>query len=452
MTQLLNLINLISITENDAGSVLLQLEKDFLALDEKQKFSKEKQPTPGEAPILEINNRQFEKIILTPLLMDFGHSGSEQIEHIFYKEMPKKPISEQILDTYYGIKNYLKKSEFQIFEIFPFLGINPKLYSLGFVIDDPEGKLKDPVEDFKAKFGKIDYIVNNCKVLIYEKLSLAEITAWLKLITNKVDSTRKEEIHKDLLKYQKENDYSNNLIQLLSTYFEEYTGDYNDFHNHFQKHFIKKSIDGNPSKIGSFFFSGIKLYPPLGFDPWPEEDELELSKVNYLYQFCHDKQIPITIHTGYNGFVTSPKARQFTNPKVWEKILPHYKNLKINFAHFGIKETIGRFKKSPWTKTILNYILDPEYKNIYTDFACKGVDPSLYDTLSLWLDDLEENDRTKLEKRILFGTDFQANLFKIDSYKKYISLFFGAVKKFSLTQDREILFSSTNPKEFLFKK
>lgn len=30
-------------------------------------------------------------------------------------------------------------------------------------------------------------------------------------------------------------------------------------------------------------FSGIKLYPPLGFDPWPDEERIHLEKVKRLY-------------------------------------------------------------------------------------------------------------------------------------------------------------------------
>jgi hypothetical protein len=38
----------------------------------------------------------------------------------------------------------------------------------------------------------------------------------------------------------------------------------------------------------NYIFAGIKLYPPLGYDPWPAKNE-EREKVKLLYHKCLEK-------------------------------------------------------------------------------------------------------------------------------------------------------------------
>ena len=69
--------------------------------------------------------------------------------------------------------------------------------------------------------------------------------------------------------------------------------------------------DQNKDKI----FKGIKLYPPLGTNPWPEEKE-ERTKVEFIYSFCIENKLGIITHCDDQGFrgVTAKTAQQYTNP------------------------------------------------------------------------------------------------------------------------------------------
>ena len=69
-------------------------------------------------------------------------------------------------------------------------------------------------------------------------------------------------------------------------------------------------------------FFGVKLYPPLGFDPWPQ-DTNELKKVRYLYSFCEKNRVPIITHCDDQGFkgINPLEAWKFTDPASWKTVL-----------------------------------------------------------------------------------------------------------------------------------
>jgi len=85
------------------------------------------------------------------------------------------------------------------------------------------------------------------------------------------------------------------------------------------------------------FCYGVKLYPPLGFNPWPIDDEAEMEKVRFIYQLCESKQIPITTHCDDQGFrtISTKSAWEYSAPRTWSKVLDEYPDLIIDFAHYG---------------------------------------------------------------------------------------------------------------------
>ena len=70
---------------------------------------------------------------------------------------------------------------------------------------------------------------------------------------------------------------------------------------------------------------GIKIYPPLGFQPWPDNRK-ELEKNRYLYAFCEKHRIPIITHTDDQGFrgVSADDAWAYTDPEAWRTVLENY--------------------------------------------------------------------------------------------------------------------------------
>jgi len=187
----------------------------------------------------------------------------------------------------------------------------------------------------------------------------------------------------------------------------------------------------------TYFFAGIKLYPPMDFDPWPEEDEKELEKVRFLYSECIRKKLPITVHCSDGGFVTSPNAALYSDPsQKWQKVLsnPEFSNLRINFAHLG-SQSGG---KSDWQKTIFNTI--EKNRNVYTDCSCITPQSKDYEAISNLMN-------SKTESNILFGTDFVINLLWSGSYNEYLDNF---VLNQYLSESQKDLMCNTNPEKFLF--
>lgn len=339
--------NLLVIMEHDSDTVfeLLSQEIEGQLLEEGK---------------LQMGCFRYDKIVLTPLMMDFGYKNMTN-PHLYYNLIPvQKPIVEQVLDLFNGIKSYYHRSEKEqrFFEIYPFLGINTANY--------------------------------------------------------------------ELIKIEK----------MLDKYFGTYRGKPADFAANLGK------FTGDIDEMGSNFFSGIKVYPPLGFDPWPEEKG-ERKKAELLYEFCTKKNIPITTHCSNGGYriIDSQIADIFTSPQRWELVLKRYPQLKLNFGHLG-NQSKG---KNQWGQEILSLIL--KYENVYGDFSCRGFNNKYYQSLKQTLDQGDSEFKKRVRERILFGSDFTVNLLWADSYHNYFKIFRDTPY---FTDQEKHAFSSLNPENFLF--
>jgi len=350
--------NLLAVMENDIGSFFLLIE-DYLKQDKKSPFVQE-----GK---LKIGGNEYTRIVLTPLMMDFGYKKIKDDPNTYYKELSNKPIVEQVTDVFNGIRKYKKTRPDRMLEIYPFLGINTKNYDMG------------------------------------------------------------------------------RVEKMLNKYFSNYTGSREDFQKNMGE------FDGNIDNLGSNSFAGIKVYPPLGFDPWPDNEE-ELKKCEYLYDYCCKKNIPITAHGSEAGFVVVPKkkAKEYTQISRWEKVLSQekYSKLKLNLAHFPLQEKImGIFPKRKRLNEILELV--KKYDNVYVDISNRAINDVYYDSLRKEIDKAPDDLKTKLKTHILFGSDFTINLMLMDSYNQYLQIF-SQNNSFNATEKND--FCSTNPEQFLFPK
>jgi len=110
------IINLLSVMENEMGDFFLLMEEDLKSFIQVGKF--------------QIGEKAYDKIVLTPLMMDFGSKDIDQYPDIYYKELAEKPIVEQVLDVFNGITEFKDNSLLKKIEIYPFLGINTKNYGM----------------------------------------------------------------------------------------------------------------------------------------------------------------------------------------------------------------------------------------------------------------------------------------------------------------------------------
>ena len=185
-----------------------------------------------------------------------------------------------------------------------------------------------------------------------------------------------------------------------------------------------------------YAFAGIKVYPQLGFDPYPDYDDDKLKKVQELYRYCVEKRIPIITHCSDGGYKTKKDNNDLTSPlKKWKKVLDYYPDLTLNFAHFGHQAD----KKREWRDEIIR--LAEKYPNIYTDISCNDMSEKYYKDLK---DDLKKNPH--LQNKVLFGSDFALNMLasNSNSYTDSLSKFAEAELEH---QDR---LCNHNSERFLF--
>ena len=337
--------NLLALMENDLGAFFQFVEECL----------HEHIFTSGQ---LSIGSFTYNKLVLTPLIMDFGYKNMTNPSLHYFRKPIQKPVVEQVIDIFNGIKQfYSPESVGRILEIYPFLGINTANYS-------------------------------------QEQISM-----------------------------------------MLEKYFSSYRGEESDLFTKLGK------FDGDIEQMRSNFFAGIKVYPPLGFDPWPS-NQSELKKAESLYYYCEEKGIPITSHCSDGGFrvVDLKSAWEFTSPARWEKVLQKYSGLKLNLAHFGN----GRFSKK-WSDKIVSLI--EQYDQVYADFSCRGFDDDFYLSLHNLLHKGNDKTRERLMERVLFGSDFMINLLWMDSYCQYLKIFCDTPHFLAEEKDA---FCCLNPKRFLF--
>lgn len=348
--------NLLAVMENDIGSFFLLME-DYLKKD-------------ADSPMLidgklHIGGNEYSKIVLTPLMMDFGYKDIKDNPDTYYNELSQKPIVEQVVDVFNGIRKYQDKSADRVFEIYPFLGLNTRNYDMG------------------------------------------------------------------------------RIEKMLEKYFGGYNGVRQDLYHNIGK------FDGDIEHLGSNSFAGIKLYPPLGFDPWPDNKE-ELEKVRYLYHYCSKKGIPITAHGSQGGFVviTKREVKDYASISKWVSVTTEYPDLKINLAHFPVRERFLRvFPKKRRLKEILELVSNN--KNVYVDFSIRAINDKYYTSLKKLIEGSSDELKAKLKRRILFGSDFTINLMSIESYNSYLAIFSTNT---SFNKEEKDGFCSTNPERFLFSK
>jgi hypothetical protein len=370
-----NFRNLLSVVESAIEYHFLYTE--FLLLQGKSYFG-------------DFEGAKYNKIVICPLLMDFGYKNLNNPD-CFYNLPPAKPIVNQVVDLINAIRFYYnyelilhpvksgrlkivptsKPKEKKLFEIYPFLGINTQNYDL-----------EEIVGLFDKYFGgyEADTDPESRRTKLFARLGMVK-------------------------------------------------ADLEDL--------IFRRREKTDSGYYRYLFAGIKLYPPIGFDPWPEEDSKELEKVKFLYSECIRKRLPLTVHCSDGGYITSSEATKLTDPDgKWKQVISRseYKDLKINFAHLGNQHD----GKQEWLTAILRYISEKE--NIYTDCAFQTPLEKDYERVKSIMNESSE-------KGILFGSDFVINLIWSESYNAYLTNF---IKTASLSDRQKELMCEINPARFLF--
>lgn len=486
-------INVLSIFENDLAHQLRYLEMDYLSMhqdirdyiftagnpDPREFYDELKKMWEAHDSKLEINGQEINTVILTPLMMNFNSKGFEKLDKnkVHYNLPPAKLIIEQLIDLFNGIQSYYKTS-LKVLEIYPFMGVNPGVYRHGVSVEtDMKIKIPEKLE------GKVVFLPIIKMLVFVMEMTDEEQVFFLDSI--KDDNLRKKVREKmntfHLSDFEDGYPKDNTFPKMLDKYFGKYRGKAKDFRKAYKKTFGAKK-NKTWRDIRSNFFSGIKIYPPLGFDPYPNEKptEEELSKAktqkekdrmkadyfntwvntHFLYQYCIKKNIPMTTHCSDGGFVIMEEkwSRMRAKPDCWASVLEDYPELKLNFGHFGIQLNSKKHGWGEWNKTIIDLILNDKYPNVYADISDLGESKKKYKKLGEAIhaairekatDEVGRKDLwQKLCENLLFGTDFMVNLFHTDSYLSYIETW-EDTDVFSNSE--KVNLASANPHRFLFE-
>jgi predicted TIM-barrel fold metal-dependent hydrolase len=207
-------------------------------------------------------------------------------------------------------------------------------------------------------------------------------------------------------------------------------------------------------------FSGLKMYPPLGYYPFD-------PRLNEIYRYAENNQIPITSHCArggvfFRGKITGdmlihPKTGEplkeqknkfftdgYTDPDNYYYLLEQFPELKINLAHFGGFDEWQKYLgntfddgQTTWYEKICCLI--KRYPNVYTDISYTMFNPDLFNLLKLTLQDNE------LKSKILFGSDFYM-VEQETSERQFVTNI-----RAHIGEDSFKLIAEQNPKLFLHK-
>ena len=236
---------------------------------------------------------------------------------------------------------------------------------------------------------------------------------------------------------------------------------------------------------------GIKLYPPLGFNPYPHQPEA-LQPYKEFYEWCIEKQIPITVHCQSGSFSTTKKKRTIknnTHASNWLRLFEDWDSgkinsshdineLRINFAHFGgengLEDMIDLWRShdtdtNSWTYFLVKLL--QKYDHTYADLSAFDWSDSGDSKNFVRLMKLDKNNDLpdsgvespyKLKDKLLWGSDVPM-VVSDESYKKgkdqdgqsdyrylwdnFNSAIKNAPDKNSLVKNM----SEINPEEFLLR-
>ena len=214
----------------------------------------------------------------------------------------------------------------------------------------------------------------------------------------------------------------------------------------------------NPARLQNGDIIGIKLYPPIGFDPYPEENNALKKKYLAVFRHIHKLGLPLTVHCQRGSYqpngVSSNDLEQYTNPVNWGRVLKEdgLADLRVNFAHFGgedsVKDTVAWEKeaenvlskrkfedlnKSTWTYTIINLL--KQYKNAYADISAFNYRDKKATLALAWIlaldhtGELDNLGQHRLSDKLLWGSDYPMPIREqeFNNYTKILSEFYKAI-------------------------
>lgn len=305
------------------------------------------------------------------------------------------------------------------------------------------------IMDFNSMSKVLNYYIENFayqKKMIYAPL-MVDLNEWI--------LKPKKSIHRQINELKRlMNNYPVLPFHAVDPYQNENTG-INNLYNLFLHAFT-----------GHNKFTGIKLYPALGFLP-------SHPALMPIYEICQEKNIPVTTHCGgtiirtnknkillqgfqivnnqvvsYQGKLTEKgkdKAIRLNDAALWEPVLKTYPKLKLNLGHFGGGYEWSNYPmdtKQNRIKKILE--LMQTYKNVYTDFSYNLSDKKI---ITKFFDTITNNENKPFLERVMFGTDYWMVLAAGDYFQNQVD-FMDEASNYGVKD----MITLKNPRKFLLQK
>lgn len=166
-------------------------------------------------------------------------------------------------------------------------------------------------------------------------------------------------------------------------------------------------------------YLGVKLYPALGYHPLVPRGAKDKAaqELRRLYEYCGQRQIPLTVHCSTGGAYATPTERRerdiwpHTEASNWMPLLQEF-GLCVNFAHFGgddwNENEASRVQSCSWKRTIQNlmrFCRSTGRGRVYADLSFH--DMALRDsTRKAYFEELNRIlAQPECAEAVLFGTD-----------------------------------------------
>ncbi|MHC4146305.1 MAG: amidohydrolase family protein [Planctomycetota bacterium] len=200
------------------------------------------------------------------------------------------------------------------------------------------------------------------------------------------------------------------------------------------------------TRFNSGLFSGIKIYPPLGYDA-------NSPSLKGVYEFANTRKLPIMTHCSQGGVrhkkLKKKQANDHTNPRKFESVMQKFPNIKLCLGHFGGHEAWARFRRNDWGEEgqennwlsiILEMMRSGSYSNLYADISSTIFNFS--ENVPLLKVLLTE---PEIEDKVLFGSDFYM-MEKEKFHERDLSVKLRA----ELGEDLFWKIANKNPKRYLY--
>jgi predicted TIM-barrel fold metal-dependent hydrolase len=163
------------------------------------------------------------------------------------------------------------------------------------------------------------------------------------------------------------------------------------------------------NSLSQDYFSGVKVYPALGFSPDYFEPNITNAKSNLmdLYEIAEALGKPIISHCSRGG-IHGPEihlgdSAYFSKPDLWWTVLNDFPKLKICLAHGGGEGDFRSLAEQPKGWGIMLETALMEFENLFVDVAFHS---GIVEDTSEYFADLRKIMGGPLAGQILFGSDW----------------------------------------------